>query len=137
VAERIFVDSVYVIALINQRDQLHPQAVVLSEKFEGQLLLTTEAVLLEIGNALSRNYRPQAVEVIEEFLSSEDVEIVRLAPALFERAFALYKTYLDKTWSLVDCLSFVVMRDLGITEALTCDAHFRQAGFHALMEGIE
>ncbi len=136
-AEKIFVDSVYVIALINQRDQLHRQAEDLSERFEGRSLLTTEAVMLEIGNALSRSFKPQAVEVIEEFLGSEDMEIVPLAPALFVRAFALYKTYLDKTWSLVDCISFIVMHDLGITQALTCDAHFRQAGFQVLLEGPE
>jgi len=137
VANRIFVDSVYVVALVNHRDQLYRQADRLSRRFEGQALLTTEAVLLEIGNALARNFKLQAVAVIEEFLSSADVEIVQSAPALFERAFALYKTYLDKSWSLVDCISFIVMRDLGITQALTCDAHFRQAGFELLMENIE
>jgi len=61
------------------------------------------------------------------------VEVVRLTPALFEEAFALYKTYRDKEWGLVDCISFVVMRQAGVEEALTFDQHFVQAGFRALM----
>lgn len=62
---RIFVDSGFVIALINQRDQYHQQALELADRFEGYPLLTTDAVLLEIGNALSRNYKQEAADVIE------------------------------------------------------------------------
>jgi len=47
--------------------------------------------------------------------------------------FALYKPRQDKVWSLVDCISFVVMNDRGIYESLTLDQHFQQAGFIALM----
>ena len=57
--ERLFVDTVFVIALINYRDQYHHHAVEVSHKFEGCPLLTTDAVLLEIGNALSRGYKTQ------------------------------------------------------------------------------
>ncbi len=130
---RIFVDTVFVIALINLRDQYHQQATELADTLEGYPLLTTDAVLLEIGNALARGYKREAVEVIEQFLTSEEVEIVRLTPRLFERAFALYRQYEDKEWSLVDCVSFVVMRRAGISQALTFDRHFTQAGFEALM----
>jgi len=45
----------------------------------------------------------------------------------------LYKKFSDKKWGLVDCISFVVMRERGVNEALTSDKHFVQAGFRALM----
>jgi predicted nucleic acid-binding protein len=123
----------FVIALINPRDQYHPMAAELAAKYENNPLLVTDAVLLEIGNGLARNYKPEAVEVIEDFFDSEEVEIVRLTPELFERAFDLYRKYQDKDWGLIDCLSFVVMTDWDVTEALTFDQHFEQAGFKALM----
>ncbi|MFM5956954.1 MAG: PIN domain-containing protein, partial [Dolichospermum sp.] len=41
----------------------------------------------------------------------------------------------DKEWGLVDCISFIVMQDRGITDALTADTHFQQAGFRALLRG--
>jgi uncharacterized protein len=101
---------------------------------EGYFLITTDAVLLEIGNALARNYKDKAVEIIEQFFSLEEVEIVRLSPQIFEQAFILYKTYQDKAWVLVDCISFVVMNQAQVTQALTFDQHFVQAGFQALMK---
>ena len=131
---KIFVDTLFVIALINRRDQYHQQATGLADMLEGYPLLVTDAVLLEIGNALARGYKKEAVEVIEQFLSSDEVEIVRLTPELFEEAFALYKSYQDKDWGLVDCISFVVMRQAGVREALTFDRHFVQAGFQVLMQ---
>jgi predicted nucleic acid-binding protein len=119
--------------LINQRDQYHQRAAALAEEYEGQDFLITDVVLLEIGNALARNYKHQAVEVIENFLSSSDVAVIPLTAKLFEEAFTLYKTHHDKEWGLVDCVSFVVMRHAGVQEALTFDQHFCQAGFKALM----
>ena len=133
---RIFVDTVFVIALINQRDQYHQQASELADRFEGYPLLTTDAVLLEIGNALARGYKQEAIEVIEQFLASDEVEIKRLTPYLFEQAFELYKQHRDKDWSLVDCISFVTMREAGMSQALTFDRHFAQAGFEVLANGV-
>jgi uncharacterized protein len=132
----IFVDTVFVIALINDRDQYHQHALEAAECFGSSLLITTEAVLLEIGNALARGYKTEAIEIIEEFLESEDVEIIHLTPKLFERAFDLYRTYDDKEWGISDCISFVVMREKGLTQALTFDRHFKQAGFKVLMRDI-
>jgi transposase-like protein len=78
VPNRIFIDTLFVIALINRRDQYHQQALDLAEKFEGAPLLVTDAVLLEIGNALARSYRQEAVEIIEQFLAAEKVDEVFL-----------------------------------------------------------
>lgn len=131
-----FVDTMFVLSLINTRDQYHYQASLLADQYENMPLLTTDAVLLEIGNALARAYKPQAVTVIEDFLSSSDVEIVRLTPELFDRGWSLYKQYQDKAWGLVDCISFVIMRERAVYDALTFDQHFVQAGFRALMREV-
>ena len=76
--ERLFVGTVFVIALINRRDQYHRQAIEVAQQFEGLPLLTTDAVLLEIGNALSRSYKAEGSRIIDEFLLSEDVQVVHL-----------------------------------------------------------
>jgi len=132
----IFLDTVFVIALINRRDQYHQQAAALSEQFECYPFLTTDAVLLEIGNALAKGYKNESVDIIEEFLYSDDTELVHLSPELFRQAFELYKAYQDKEWGLIDCVSFVVMRNRKIRQALTFDKHFAQAGFQVLMREI-
>ena len=134
--KQIFVDTVFVVALVNCRDQYHHQAADLAKQYEHHPLIVTDAVLIEIGNALSRQYRKESVRIIEHFFNSDEVEIVHLTPDLLNHAFCLYKFYEDKTWSLVDCISFVVMREAGITQAFTFDQHFVQAGFQALMRGI-
>ncbi len=130
---RIFIDTLFVIALINRRDQYHQQALDLAGQFEGHPFLVTDAVLLEIGNALARGYKQEAIEIIAQFLAAEEVEVVWLTPRLFARGFALYKSHHDKAWGFVDCMSFLVMREAGVTQALTFDQHFVQAGFQALM----
>lgn len=132
-SNKVFIDTLFVVALINQRDAYHQKATQLADDYEGEPLLTTDAVLLEVGNALARNFKQQAVEVIDDFVSSSEVEIVRLSHHLFENAYSLYKQYQDKEWGLIDCVSFVVMRDAGVSDALTFDQHFTQAGFRALM----
>jgi len=132
VSNRIFIDTGFVIALVNQRDQYHPQALELADKYEGYPSLVTDAVLLEIGNALSRGYKREAIEIIEQFLTSEEVKVVYLTPELFDEAFGLYKEYQDKEWSLVDCISLVVMRGRGVKQVLAFDHHFVQMGFEVL-----
>jgi uncharacterized protein len=131
--DKVFIDTLFIVALINKYDQYHEIAKRLSDQYEGQLFVTTDAVILEIGNALSRNFKQQSVQIIEYLLSSEDVEVVHLEPNLFNEAFELYKAYQDKDWGLVDCISFAVIKDRSIKDALTCDRHFIQAGFRALM----
>lgn len=129
---QIFLDTSYVIALVNERDQYHAQAQSLSEQYEMADFLVTEAVLLEIGNALCRGFKQVAVEVIQFFMDTAEVEIIALTPELFSEGFALYQKYQDKEWSLVDCISFVVMRERGVQDVLTFDRHFEQAGFQRL-----
>jgi len=107
--KKTFVDTSYVVALINERDEYHEKANELVNIYDNQPLIITDAVLLEIGNSLARNHKRKAVKVINEFLTSKDVEIVRLDGTLFDKAFEIYKNFTDKTYGLVDCVSFVVM----------------------------
>ncbi len=130
---RVFIDTVFVVALINQKDQYHYQTLELSRKYENVPLLITEAILLEIGNALAKDFKQEAIETIKAFRTSNEVLIVELNAQLFNRGFELYEKYQDKAWSLVDCISFVVMNDHKITDVLTTDDHFKQAGFNILM----
>lgn len=126
-------DTSFVIALVNRNDQFHAQAVAIADTYDGRALITTEAVLLEIGNALARNFKTEAIQIIENFLSADEVRVVPLDADLFQKALTLYKTYQDKAWGLVDCASFVVMREMSIVDALTSDHDFKQAGFNVLM----
>ena len=128
-----FIDTSFVIAVVNRKDQYHGEAVRLAALYDGQPLVTTEAVLLEVGNALAKNYKAEAVAVIEDFLESDEVVVVRMEAGLFERGFEMYQRYKDKSWGLTDCVSFVVMRERGAVDALTADGDFRQAGFNPLL----
>jgi predicted nucleic acid-binding protein len=128
-----FVDTSFVIALVNQRDQHHLRALDLAAQFEQRPLLTTDAVLLEIGNALAKNFRIASIQAIDDFLTATNIQIVHLYPDLFHKAFSLCRSRLDQTWGLIDCVSFIVMREVGIVESLTADKHFEQAGFQALL----
>lgn len=130
---KIFIDTLYVVALTNRRDQYHSRARELVKNYVGYPLITTDGVLLEIGNTLARRYKAQSIAIIERFKASENVEVVTIDSQLFSRGFELYQSHQDKSWGLVDCISFVVMKDAGIDSALTFDQHFIQAGFRALM----
>lgn len=129
----IFVDTSFIIAWLNTRDQLHHKALEMRDKYLSEDWLTTDCVLLEVGNAFSRHYRAKAIEAIENILTDEKAIVVGLDADLFNRAFEMFKQGDDKTWGLIDCVSFVVMKDRDCTLALTNDQHFNQAGFKALM----
>ncbi len=133
---QIFLDTSYAIALSIRQDSFHKRAVALSRDIEAaaKKLVTTHAVILEIANALaSVRYRQGAVKLLESLEVDASVEIIAFSQDLFDKAFHLYKHRPDKEWGLTDCMSFVVMTERGITEALTTDKHFSQAGFEVLM----
>ncbi len=112
-----FVDTSFVIALVNRSDQYHSQAVELASRFDKRSLVITDAVILEIGNALARNFKKESIQIIEHFFTSDEIHIVNLNPDLFRRAFDLYRSHFDKAWGLIDCISFIVMRDLRLSRS--------------------
>ena len=131
-----FLDTAYPLALTVSDDSYHARALALAQRYSrsGAPIVTTQAVLLEIGNALSKTrYRSQAAALLKAFALNKQVTIVPLTEELFAKALALYEARPDKEWGLVDCVSFVVMRERDVTDALTSEEHYRQAGFLPLM----
>lgn len=135
-SNEVFLDTAYLIALASVDDELHQKASTLKQQIKRtrSRLVTTRAVLLEVGNALARlRFRPEAVRLLKAFETDPNTYVAPLSEDLYARALALYSSRTDKEWGLVDCISFVVMQERGIYEALTSDEHFRQAGFRALL----
>lgn len=131
---RTFADSFYLLALFNGRDAAHERAVAASKGLQG-VLVTTDWVLVETADALSDPVnRSRCAQFIDDLRRSPRVEIEPASRALLDAGWDLYRGRPDKEWSLTDCISFVVMHDRQITEALTGDHHFVQAGFQALLK---
>lgn len=98
-------------------------------------LITTEAVLMEYGNILSSvNVREKAFRYIQFLRNDPNTEIISIDSELFEKGLADFGKYKDKEWSLVDCISFVIMRKKKMLYALTSDEHFEQAGFIIMLK---
>jgi hypothetical protein len=130
----VFADTFYFLALANSNDQAHAEADAAFGESSGTLVTTTW-VLNEVGNAMSRlPHRGQYLALLDLLL--EDPQAVTLAAeqSQFDAGLSLYRSRADKEWSMTDCISFVVMKERGIKEALTADHHFEQAGFKALLK---
>jgi len=130
----IFVDTAYLLALSQPADALHRRARTWADAI-AERLLTTEHVLWETVNALSKPPdRAKAHLLLAHVRSTAGWEVVNATTELFEAGMQLHRERRDKSWSLTDCVSFVVMERRGITRALTSDHHFKQAGHEALLE---
>lgn len=128
----VFADTSFYVAVLNPRDAAYPLAREWTQGFRG-IVVTTDLVLTELGNWLARSGdRAVFVELVERVQADAHAVIVPASRSLWERGFRLYAERPDKDWSMTDCVSFEVMREQGITEALTADRHFEQAGFVAL-----
>ena len=128
-----FADTFYFLALLNPSDQAHDSALRVAASPPGPLV-TTAWVLVEVADALaSPANRPAFLELLDGLRGIPAVEVIPPDPAVFDRGLDLYARRPDKEWSLTDCISFVVMAERGLTDALTGDLHFEQAGFRALL----
>src|SRR5262249_52433756 len=106
----IFADTSYFVAMCGAADTFHKQALEFSELFLGRIV-TTEYVLVETGGLLSRpEDRPAFVNLIQDLETDPAVQIVPASKTLFRAGFGLFAARPDKGWSLVDCLSFTVMK---------------------------
>ena len=135
----VFLDTAYAVALASTSDAYHRHALALADELEANetLLVTTWGVLLEIGNALSKvQYRDAALKLLSSLQRDASVEIVPLSGPLLQHGVALYAERPDKEWGLTDCISFIVMEERGIRDALTADEHFKQAGFRPLLREV-
>jgi predicted nucleic acid-binding protein len=129
----VFADTFYFLSLLSDKDASHRSAVAFSDSYRGRII-TTEWVLVEVGDAFSKgHWRSTFLETLRRLRNNSRVAVVKASHELFERAVDLFAARPDKNWSLTDCTSFLVMEDHGVVEALTADQHFAQAGFVALL----
>lgn len=131
---RIFLDTCGILAIVNKRDSLHKKAVQINSVllFENVNFITTEYIIVEVGNALAKD-KSLALKTINHLYGSEDVQILKITDIMFDRALDVYKQYIDKEWGLTDISSFVVMKEYNIEDAFTNDKHFEQYGFKILL----
>lgn len=134
--DRIFIDASFLVATYNRRDYFHQRALEFDiALLNAREIWTTDAVLLEVTATLSQpSHRTAAIQIWRQFHDGDDrCRTVDASAENLAEAMATYQTRGDKAWSLADCLSFAVMEHEGLRDALTCDQHFEQAGFNALL----
>ena len=129
----VFADTFHFLALLKADDSHHERALE-CHRVKGRRIVTTDCVLLEVGDACNHpRHHGDFLALYEALAKDERVEIVRLTPELLERGVGLFRSRADKEWPLTDCISFVVMRDQVLADAFRADHHFEQAGFKALL----
>jgi uncharacterized protein len=132
----VFADTSFFAAILNDRESLHSAAKEAAARYMDRVL-TTEFILLELANfAKQEHQRTIFAALVANLRRAPDVEIVPATHDLFEQGLTLFFARADKRWSLTDCISFVVMQERGVAEALTGDHHFQQAGFVALLKQV-
>ena len=129
----VFADTSFYVALLSKADQGHQRAIAWGERVLGRQVVT-EYVLVELGSALaSVKDRHLFVPFARRLLADPETLFIPASHHLLRRGLELFAGRSDKDWSLVDCLSFAVMKQRRLTDALTADRHFEQAGFRALL----
>ena len=134
----VFGDTSGLLAAFVATETEHLQAADLMRQWsaDGTRLVTTNYVLAELVAlyvSRIRTPRTQQILTIERMKASNWIEIVHVTPEWDLAAWELFVSRPDKSWSLVDCSSFVLMQQRGILSAFTSDHHFTQAGFQKLL----
>ena len=129
----VFADTAFFVAFHNRRDALHQLAVQCAARLTAPIL-TTEFILIEVANFFKRpGDRGKFVALNSALRSDGSTIIVPASAELYARGLDLFASRADKQWSLVDCISFHVMKEHGLTDALAADDDFKQAGFRVLL----
>ncbi len=134
----LFVDTSGWAYYLDRSDPLHMKVVTIVRDYALQRrnLVIANYILTELVALLSSRFhlpRKEVIKAINALKSDAVVEIVHIDVSMDNEAWKLLEKRIDKEWSLVDASSFVVMKQFGITEALTTDHHFTQAGFIKLL----
>jgi uncharacterized protein len=112
-------------------------ATIRQARGDGRRLITTNLVLGELVALLTsplRVSRPRQIQYLQTIRQASWVEVVAGDLAFETEAWQFWEARPDKDWSWVDCASFVLMSRHGLTDALTTDRHFEQAGFIRLLK---
>lgn len=129
-----FADTYFFLALLFQSDEAHQHANDMVRDLSGRIY-TTAFVLTEVADAMAIPGRRQQFVPFLSFLRSNPmITILPPEQEIFDRGISLYDQGPDKSWSLTDCISFIVMQNHGLGDALTADHHFEQAGFNILLK---
>lgn len=129
----LFADTFYFLALVNPEDAGHRKAQDINVT-SGWRMITTAWVLTEVGDALAKpSNRGLFLRLLDRLQSSPNVQIVPFSMEVFHQGLGLFRARDDKEWTLTDCISFVIMQQHRVSEALTGDHHFEQAGYVALL----
>lgn len=132
--KRVFADTFYFLALINARDTAHEKAVSFIQSYVGHIV-TSSWVILELADALSSVQNRQHFQETWNVITNDpNITIIEMSQQIQNDAIDLYLQRADKNWSLTDCVSFRIMHHEGLSEALTGDKHFEQAGFQVLLK---
>jgi hypothetical protein len=130
----LFADTSFFVAYLNAKSEEHELALLYMTEATNPIV-TTEWVLAELGNFLAaKGNRRLLAPLIRAVRLEKRFSILSAGSEVFDRALSLYARRTDKEWSFTDCTSFVVMKDQGLTAALTTDHHFEQAGLTALLK---
>jgi uncharacterized protein len=132
----VLLDTSFIVALENKDDPHHKRAKALDGDLlaEKGVLLFHWGILLEIADGYARiGRRAKGLQLLAKFENEEGYRLCSITESLLQESLDLYRGRSDKEWGLTDCLSFALMKREGVTEALTADVHFRQAGFTALL----
>jgi uncharacterized protein len=134
--QTVFLDTSFVIALENKDDPYHARAKALDDELLRQdaVLLFHWGILIEIADGYARlARRAKGLQLLAKLTSESGYELLPITESLLQEGLHLYRARVDKEWGLTDCISFALMKQRGVTEALSADIHFRQAGFKALL----
>lgn len=131
----MFLDTSGLLCLDFPSEPFHAES--LAHYRRASLCLTHSYVLAElVAVATSRRLSRIAVlRFIEALLDNPGVETIWVEQSLHREALDLLKARADKSYSLCDAVSFVVMRQWRVSEALTTDRHFEQEGCQRLLVG--
>jgi predicted nucleic acid-binding protein len=130
----VFADTFALIAWLNPRDNAHARVTAFLDGFTGRLI-TTEWVLMDLADALAvRAARTTVIAFLQAVRAVPLFEIVGYDPDVYRAGFDLFAARLDKDLALTDCVSFALMAARGLSDALTADHHFEQAGFRAVLK---
>jgi predicted nucleic acid-binding protein len=129
----MLLDTAGLLAFFDRNDVQHNNADIYFQAASRRL--THSYVLAEfVALAEARGYaRAPALAFVAALQDNPQVEVVYVDEALHRESLILLQQRIDKAWSLCDAVSIVLMQRRGLTEALTTDQHFVQAGFRALL----
>jgi len=135
-SREVFVDTSGLYALVDRKDAHHATARAVVERLlrAGRRLVATDYVLAETVNlANARSGTRVAIRVLDLIEQSAGIRIEWIGTSRFDITKVFFRRYADHSYSFTDCTSFVLMRELKLSQALTTDHHFSQAGFETLL----